>query len=269
LGYVEEEAYPILQGRELYLPKRAIKSKHSVSFNQLKLSLRDYHKSFNEIRCENFDIIATYRPYHSNEEDFGLYLYAEMFCMLVLTVLQRTNMSLRDSHKLALDSVLTHGSFHYLFERYSTLADTFLPLTTRRYLNYRENIYSKIWGTPKCVEETLANLFIYKVYSNWTKSQKKMIEFFITRQRDGYCQALEMRKEDYQFLYNQLEIQLQGSELKNNTSQSMKVSKMPKLLEYIERNMPFRFIGLPIYLVNDCQKPEDFERIVETLFPQL
>lgn len=260
MEYIKEESYPILQGRDLYLPKRAIKSFNSGSFNHLKLSLREYGKSFNEIRCENFDIIATYRPYHFNGEDFGLYLYSEMFSMFVLSIIQRTHMSLRDAHTLALDSILTHGSFHYLIERYATLSESLLNTQRPKiYPTYKRDIYSNVWGTTECIEETLANTFILKAHPLWSKTQREAIEYIIRRQREGYCQAVGLCTDKYEDLYDQLEGQIVKESPRNS----------PKLSEYINANLPFRMIGLPVYLVNDCTVFEDFEQIIEVLFPQL
>ena len=257
---MKEEAYPILQWSDLYLPKRAIKSPNSLIFNRLKLSLRDYERIFNDFRCENFDMIATYRPYHFNREDFGLFIYSELFSMLVLSILQRTSMGLRDAHTLALDSILTHGSFHYLIERYATFSEDSSSVEAPRiYPNYKRNIYSQVWGTTDCFEETLANAFVLRANPMWSKIQRNYIEFLFTRQRDGYRQAIEVGKENSHGMFDQLETQIVSHRPRN----------IPRLSEYIEANIPFRLFRLPVYLVNDCNCPEDFDRIVEMLFPQL
>jgi hypothetical protein len=271
---IKEEAYPILQGRELYLPKRAIKSIHSLAYNRLKLNLKDYEKIFNDLRCEQFDMIATYRPYHFNGDDFGLYLYSEMFSMLVLSLIHRSSLGLRDSHTLALDSILTHGSFHYLIERYTTLVEIKTPQNQQVYSKYKRNIYSEVWGTTECYEETLANAFILKAHPFWEKKQRTIIEKLIGNQRDGYSQAIEIARENTQRIYDRLEEQLldksletRDKYLRRGTMSSTKC--IPKLDEYIEGNTPFRLIGLPVYLVNDCKRTEDFERIIELFFPQI
>lgn len=227
-------------------------------FNRLKLNLREYERIFNDHRCENFDMIATYRPYHFNGEEFGLYIYAEMFSMLVLSILQRTSMGLRDSHTLALDSILTHGSFHYLIERYATLSEDTSVETPYIYPNYKRNIYSHVWGTADCLEEILANALILKAHPSWSIMQRTYMEFLIYRQRDGYRQSLGVDKKNIQAITDSLEMQIVGRN-----------RDIPRLTEYIEANIPFRLFGLPVYLVNDCKGIDDFERIVEMLFPLL
>ena len=205
-------------------------------------------------------MIATYRPYHFNREDFGLFIYSELFSMLVLSILQRTSMGLRDAHTLALDSILTHGSFHYLIERYATFSEDSSSVEAPQiYPNYKRNIYSQVWGTTDCFEETLANAFVLRANPMWSKIQRNYIEFLFTRQRDGYRQAIEVGKENSHGMFDQLETQIVSHRPRN----------IPRLSEYIEANIPFRLFRLPVYLVNDCNCPEDFDGIVEMLFPQL
>lgn len=265
--YIKEETYPVLEGRELYLPKRAIKTSNSAAFNRLKLSLREFEKSFNDQRCENFDMIATYRPYHFNGNDFGLYLYVEMFTMLLLSILQHTVLTFREAHTLALDAVLTHGSFHYLLERYGTLAGGNSFQNQLIYLKYKKEVYLKHWGTAECYEETLANMLIYLSYPSWDQTQKGYIDFLVQRQREGYCQAQDVGQSNLRDLFSRLEDQV----LWNCSQDSLRVKRLqvPCLWDYIYTSIPFRFLGLPIYLVNDCAVPEDFNAIINMIFPQL
>lgn len=219
-------------------------------------------------------MIATYRPYHFNRGDFGLYIYGELFCMLVLSTLKRTCMGLRDSHTLALDAILTHGSFHHLIERYATFSEDTSTEDPQIYPTYKRDVYSQVWGTKDCLEETLANAFIVKACSLWSGAHRNYIEFLFSRQRDGYRQAVGVGMENSQAMFDQLEAQIVGRNRayveRNLRSSSMNNARnTPQLSEYIEANTPFRLIGLPVYLVNDCKRPEDFERIVEVLFPQL
>lgn len=219
-------------------------------------------------------MIATYRPYHFNGGDFGLYLYVELFSMLVLSILQRTSLGLRDSHTLALDATLTHGSFHYLIERYATFSEDISTEDPQIYPIYKRNVYSQVWGTTDCLEETLANAFILRAFPLWSGTQRNYIEFLFSRQREGYRQAVEVGKEKDQVLFDQLEAQIVGKnracfERNLRSSSTNNARNNPRLSEYIEANTPFRLVGLPIYLVNDCKSPENFERIVEMLFPQL
>lgn len=219
-------------------------------------------------------MIATYRPYHFNGEDFGLYIYVELFSMLVLSILKRTSMGLRDSHTLALDAILTHGSFHYLIERFATFSEDISTKDPHIYPTYKRNVYSQVWGTTDCLEETLANAFSLKACPLWSGTQRNYIKYLFSRQRDGYRQAVEVDKENEQAMFDQLEAQIiernQACTEKNLQSSSANNTRnSPRLSEYIEVYTPFRLVGLPVYLVNDCKSPENFERIVEMLFPQL
>lgn len=191
-----------------------------------------------------------------------------MFSMLFLSILQRTALDFREAHTLALDSVLTHGSFHYLFERYATLAGNNIPPEdTLIYPMYKKRIYQEYWGTTECYEETLANAFIFLSYPLWDHRKKGYLEFLIQRQREGYCQALDMTSNNLQDIFNQLEVQILMKRSKDYSSISH--FNLPCLEDYIKASIPFRFLGLPIYLVNDCNKAENFNRIVEILFPRL
>jgi hypothetical protein len=259
---IKEETYPIFQFTELYLPKRTLRSPNSAVFNRLKLSLREYERVFTDWRCENLDMIGTYRPYHFNGGEFGLYIYIEMLSMLILSILERSELSLRDSHALALDAVLAHGAFHYLFERYATLKDSAPQDKAELYPNYKRNVYRKVWGTADCLEETLANDFVFRAFPSWDRPQKTYLEFLFARQRSGYCQAVACDKTAIQDMYVRLEESLLD-EVRTSDKET------PCLSEFIERNIPFRLMGLPVYLVNDCKNPETFERIIDILFPQL
>lgn len=258
--YVREEVYPIIQGLDLYLAKGKAVTYNSKAFNQLKLNLREYELYFNERRCENFDMVGTYRPYHFNSENFGLYLYAEMFGMYLLSMLRQTSMTLREAHTLALDSVLTHVSFHYLIERYCILLDDVGRNNEGLYPAYKRKIYSQTWGTQDCLEETLANAFVLKAHPHWTDEQKDTIRSVYARQREGYIQAHNLNPEHYRELCCLLESQLKAQRREYDA---------PSLYDFVHKNLPFRFIGLPVYLVNDCGKLAEFIQIVELLFPQI
>ncbi|WP_019850797.1 hypothetical protein [Desulfitobacterium sp. PCE1] len=260
-----------MQGLDLYLTKGKAITCNSKSFNQLKLNLCEYELHFNERRCENFDMVGTYRPYHFNSEDFGLYLYAEMFGMYLLSILRQTSMTLREAHTLALDSVLTHVSFHYLIERYCILLDDVGKDSDGLYPAYKKKIYSQTWGTQECLEETLANAFVLTAHPHWTVRQKDYIQSLYARQREGYIQAHNLNTKHYRELYSILEEQLKAQRRENRkeASAGMPSKNTPSLYEFIHKNLPFRFIGLPVYLVNDCSKLEEFIHIVELLFPQI
>lgn len=258
--YVSEEVYPIHLGLELYLTKGKAISANSTAFNKLKLSLRDFEEYFNERRWEHFDIVGTYRPYHFNNENFGLYIYAEMFGMYLLSIIKHYGLTLRESHTLALDSILTHGSFHYLIERYCTLVDNSTDEEERLYSIYKKKIYSKTWGTRECLEETLANDFVLRANPLWDERYIKSTRSLYARQRGGYREALELNPESYRKLLLTLERQIKDQREGRN---------YPTLYDFININIPFRFIGLPVYLVNDCKKKEEFIQIVELLFPNI
>ncbi|MEL1135530.1 hypothetical protein AAC978_10120 [Desulfitobacterium sp. THU1] len=269
--YVSEEVYPILQGQDLYLVKGKAISYNSKAFNQLKLDLREYELYFNEKRCENLDMVGTYRPCHFNKDSFGLYIYAEMFGMYLFSILRQTQMTLREAHTMALDSLLTHGSFHYLVERYCILIDDVGNESDGLYPTYKKKIYSQTWGTRDCLEETLANAFVFEAYPQWDEARKNYVQSLYARQRDGYHQACELEPEHYRELFQTLEgqIKAQGKGKGYDSEGNSKVSDIPTLYDFVYRNRLFRFIGLPVYLVNDCRNLEDFIHIIELLFPQI
>lgn len=253
--FIREEVYPINLGLDLYFSKGHVISANSLPFNQLKLKLREFEYYFNNRRCEHLDLVGTYRPYHFNQENFGLYIYAHMFGMYLLSILNNSRLTLRESHTLALDSILTHGSFHYLIERYCTLMDGSQVDGEKLYTIYKKEIYSQVWGTQKCIEETLANAFVLEAYPSWDKRYKDYLRYFYSRQREGYFQACHLKHEDYRELLQILELQLTQERGE------------PSLFEFIQMNIPFRYLGLPVYLVNDCEDIEVFLSIVQVLFP--
>lgn len=269
--YVSEEVYPIMQGLDLYLTRGKAVSYNSKAFNQLKLNLMEYELYFNESRCENLDMVGTYRPYHFNKENFGLYIYAEMFGMYLFSIIRQTQMSLREAHTLALDSILTHVSFHYLIERYCILIDDVGNEQEGLYPFYKKKVYSQSWGTQECIEETLANAFVLKAYSQWDEGKKDYLQSLYVRQRDGYRQAYNLKSGQYRELFKALETQLKAplKEISYSSEDGAVFKQKPNLYGFIHKNTPFRFMGLPVYLVNDCCKLEEFIRIVELLFPEI
>ena len=254
---------------ELYFAKGQVVSANSIAFNQVKLKLREFEYYFNERRCENLDLVGTYRPYHFNDDKFGLYIYVQMFGMYLLSILKNSSLSLRESHTLALDSILTHGSFHYLIERFCTLRDNSQIGEEKLYSIYKKRIYCQVWGTQECFEETLANAFVFESNPSWDRRHLDYIRSLYSRQREGYFQGCQLKSEDYQELLQILENQLIGEKEDRNLKGNIKQDNQPSLYDFIHTNIPFRYLGLPVYLVNDCEKLEDFMNIVQILFPQI
>lgn len=245
-GWVEE-CYSVPYGEAFELPKPVVNRLRTKSFSWFKQKFywgKDY---FNERRCENLDMVATYRPYHFNGEKFGLYIHGRYFAAFFLHILERTSLPYVEAQAFTLESVLSHGAFHYLVERYAGL----------HYPSYKREVYSSLWGTEECLEETLANVFLFQNHREWDEKRRHYLCDLFKHQRDGYAQAAEvafLRTQDLSPYYKQLQ-ELFGGQ------------RHLSLEESICRNTPFELKHLPVYLANDCLVEAEFEEILEVLFP--
>lgn len=254
-----EESYAVPDWETLDLPKPALKRFRLKSLHRLKNTFNWCEEYFNERRCENLDMVATYRPYHFNGFEFGLYLYARYFTAFFLNILETTGLPLAETHKFSLEMVLAHGGFHYLVERYAEICSHSCPepdltLHLLHYPRYKREVYSPSWGTEQCYEETLANAYLFQNHPDWDKQRLDYLRPFYARQRGGYAQAAELEAYSLSSLYSQLENQIgrQGA---------------LSLEQWVRQNTPFSAEQLPVYLVNDGLEDAEFEKILEVLFP--
>lgn len=219
----------------------------TLSWFQQKLNWSGNY--FNALRCENLDMVATYRPYHFNGAEFGLYLYTHYFTAFLLDIMERTGLVFNEAHLFALECVQAHGAFHYLIERYASLMNTISS-----YPHYKREVYSPLWGTEECIEETLANAYLFQNHPEWEEKRLRYVHELFKKQRDGYAQAAYIKPKTITALYRQLESVIGGR-------------KKVSLEEWIGFRTPFCVDQLPIYLVNDCFKNSEFENAMEIVFP--
>lgn len=247
-----EVCYKVPDWEALELPKPTLNRLRGKSLPWFKTKLSWVEGYFREHRCENLDMVATYRPYHFNGHKFGLYIYLRYFIAFLLNIYERTNLSLKEGHTLALQSVQAHGAFHYLVERF---AENYAPSS---YPSYKREVYCKCWGTRECLEEILANDFVFQNHPEWDESKIGYISQLYALQRGGYVEAANSREMDLSTLYSKLEAQIM---------QKDEITDSHLLQKWIKRNMPFNAQQLPIYLVNDGFEDADFVEILELFFP--
>lgn len=244
-----ERCYPIPNWEMLELPKPVLNRMRTkpLAWFQHKLSWgRNY---FNTQRSENLDMVATYRPYHFNGSEFGLYLYVRYFTPFLLDIMERTGFAFNEAHRFALECVQAHGAFHNLVERYASLTNRISS-----YPRYKREIYSPLWGTKECIEETLANAYLFQNHPEWEDLKLHYVHQLFYKQRDGYAQAAWIKPSTVAFLYRELESLIGGR--KNQT-----------LEEWIKHRTPFCVEQLPVYLVNDGFEDSEFEKAIEIVFP--
>jgi hypothetical protein len=89
-----------------------------------------------------------------------------------------------DSVKAAFFYLYLHELFHNLIENVSTKMEIEYrdPLL---YINYLSNIYSKVFNTSKCLEESLANSYLFE-RSNLCHIEKQFLEHELLSQGEGY-----------------------------------------------------------------------------------
>lgn len=244
-----EVCFPIAGWEMLELPKPVFKRMRNKSLYWFQQRLNWGGNHFNTLRCENLDMVATYRPYHFNGGEFGLYLYAHYFTAFLLNIMERTGLLFNEAHRFALECVQTHGAFHYLVERYAGLMNA-----VSSYPHYKKEVYSPLWGTEECIEETLANAYLFQNHPEWEEKRLNYVHELFKKQRDGYAQAAGIQQKTITSLYRQLENFIGGR-------------KTFSLEEWIRRRTPFYVDHLPVYLVNDCLKDSEFENVIEIVFP--
>jgi hypothetical protein len=129
-----------------------------------------------------------YQPYHYIPRDkWGIHIRYR--CWQTLSVeFYRECPNLINNH---IDSVLAaffylyvHGFFHYLIENVITCIelecnDPFL------YANYLSDIYVKVFNTSKCLEEALANSYLFE-RSNLCHIEKQYFQQKLSKQNPGY-----------------------------------------------------------------------------------
>jgi hypothetical protein len=249
---ISEMCYDVPDWQTLELSKPALNRLRDKSLPWFKEKLSWAEGYFNEQRCENLDMVATYRPYHFNGLKFGHYLYVRYFTALLLNILETTKLTLREAHTFALECVQAHGAFHYLVERF---AERYAPLS---YLSYKREVYCHCWGTNECFEETLANVYVFQNHLEWDDSRANYLRQLYARQREGYVQAANYKELNLSVVYSQLEAQIARQDTFTNSS---------FLEQWIKEKTPFAADQLPIYLVNDGLKDSEFEDILELFFP--
>lgn len=247
-----EMCYKIPNWEALELPKPTLNRLRDKSLSWFKSKLSWAGGYFGEQRCENLDIVATYRPYHFNGHNFGVYIYVRYFTAFFLNILERTKLSLKESHTLALQCVLAHSAFHYLVERFAEYH------ASSGYLNYKRDVYSHCWGTRECLEETLANNYVFQNHPEWINLKVRYVNQLYTLQRGGYVEAANSKELDLSRLYSKLEFQIK----RKDESPDSHLLQM-----WIKQNIPFDADQLPVYLVNDGFEDVEFEEILELLFP--
>lgn len=260
---IGEACYDVPDWGTLELPKPAFNRLRKRSLPWFKEKISWAGEYFTDQRCENMDIVATYRPYHFNGADFGLYLYIRYFMAFLLNILETTKLSIGEAHAFSLECVQSHGAFHYLVEQFAERYDlhqTEFSLERKHniYQNYKREVYCQCWGTGECFEETLANAYVIQNHPEWDDLRITYLRQLYARQRGGYVQAAQLEVQDRSALYSHLE---------NQIIRSDEITGYLFLEQWIKHKTPFNVEQLPIYLVNDGLEDSEFEKILELFFP--
>lgn len=252
---IGEACYDVPDWETLELSKPALNFLRKKSLPWFKEKMSWAGECFSEQRCENIDMIATYRPYHFNGAEFGLYLYIRYFTAFLLNILEKTKLNIGEAHAFSLKCVQSHGAFHYLVEQF---AERYASSHTY-YLSYKRDVYCQCWGTGECFEETLANAYVLQNHPEWDNLRVSYLRQLYARQRGGYVQAAKLETADLSALYSQLEDQIVRQDAPTGSL---------LLEQWIKRKTPFNAEQLPIYLVNDGLADSEFEEILELFFPE-
>lgn len=254
-------AVPDWETLELSKPARHRLRKKSLPWFKEKMSWSGGY--FSKQRCENLDMVATYRPYHFNGAEFGLYLYVRYFTAFLLNILETTKLTLGEAHTFSLECIQSHGALHYLVEQFAeryehSRTEFDLGRQSTRYLSYKREVYCQSWGTVNCYEETIANTYVFQNHPEWNDLRVDYLRRLYSRQRGGYAQAARIKLPDLSALYSRLEEQIKRPEAHSGSL---------RLEQWIQQKTPFNAEQLPIYLVNDGLEDSEFEKILELFFP--
>lgn len=220
-----------------------------------------HEEFFGEHNCKSIDFIAFYCPYHNHGENYGIYINALKFALFVVKVMDDTGYTFDEAKEFALDLILTHEMFHYLVEVYTTSIE-YATGNFIIYSNYN-SLYQKEWGTPACLEETLANHYYRMKNRNLDSTKSQFLAKFFFSQIDGYKQAA--------YVHPGNECRL----LEDFEQQIITTRTVPLGLSQIRdifMNLPLSKLSLantPIYMVDDTCDSNQFVEIVEMIFPEM
>ncbi|MDA8227295.1 MAG: HD domain-containing protein [Desulfitobacterium hafniense] len=246
-----EPIYPVSSLAELYKPAPELGRKARESQGDFKNIFRDIPKLFSNKRCETLDIIAGYRPYHYNGPTYGIYIDLLKFTMFIRWVMEKGGLGIDEAKIFALDMVLTHQRFHYLVELYATMAELSSG-NFELYANYKQ-LYSQVWSTEECIEETIANDFLLLSHPNWEVKKLELLAYYFERQLNGYHEANGVTSDNRQDFYLRLELEMFPKKTLPKINQILEINKLP-MAQLSLRN-------IPVYLVDDTRSQNEFRLV--------
>lgn len=241
----------------------------------------DKYKPVQLYELIEIEAIAYYKSYHNSYNKYGIYFNLMMFANYIISTyntLSKTNyndLSFKEIRDLCLVEILQHERFHYLTE----LFITFEELASRRstlYSDYKDT-YKNTFLTDDCMAEALANYFV-KMYFifNDKKDYIDILNIMFKQQAPGYRVAASIDSDNEMDMFIKFEEQLELYSYRGSNPQN-KMSVLYKDISeiYLKNILPLaqieinKELNIPIYIVNDDMKANDFYALLDIIFPLL
>ncbi len=230
---------------------------------------------------ENIELekVAYYKSYHDYNFEYGIYFNFKVFTNYIISTESllnkraNSNLDYKTVRDICFEEVLQHERFHYLTE----LFITFEELASDNSLIYKNymNIYRNTFGTDDCLAETLANYFskMWFIYKGKKKYVGELNTMF-SSQAPGYRVAKDIDETNEIDKFNTFERQLKlGSPINNYFNASVMFKEISEF--YLKGRLPLAQleinskINIPIYIVNDGMKTDDFISLIKIVFPKI
>jgi hypothetical protein len=138
------------------------------------------------------DFCSWYQPYHFLPRvNWGIHIrYSSLLSIAARFNLKCHNIKSKpiDCVKASFFYLYLHEIFHYLVENSSTVIEIILGKETL-YRNYLSNVYAKLFNTFDCLEETLANCYLFERCELYG-IDKAFLKAELLRQNPGYSNFL-------------------------------------------------------------------------------
>ncbi len=182
-----------------------------------------------------------YQPYHFAPRDkWGVHIRYRCWGTLSLELYRECPNLINnciDSVKAAFFYLYIHEFFHYLIENVTSIIeieckDPFL------YVNYLSNIYTKIFNTRECLEEVLANSYLFE-RNDSCHIEKEYLEQKLLNQHPGYNSFINYSGANFKDGLRQLISQIAKNSECSSTAKIINIAEKTEFtnIHYLE-NVP-------------------------------
>jgi hypothetical protein len=163
----------------------------SLNFNLSTIESRDiiFEKSF----C------TWYQPYHlSPRTKWGIHIRYSSWMKITFQLNKECPYlisKLNDAIVAAFLYIYFHGAYHYILENAISRIELFIK-DPSLYSNYYINTYLKTFNTSDCMEESLANTYLYK-HSSQCHINKEYLKNILINQGNAYADFIKFTENNF------------------------------------------------------------------------